>query len=163
MVVKAFFSQCTFRHLSSLNIKPYKWEILLVLFLRKPCFFMVKAHCVHACVCVTHHTFMSDRLCAFPGYSRDRLRFNCFVLRESIAHCALMLPISSLIILPLIWAVAEMAGSCVFLYLRLLINNLFIHTADKPQTDFLIKVLIQFVSESPVWTVQLLSCMEVML
>lgn len=123
---------------------------MLVLFLRKPCFFMVKAHCVHACVCVTHHTFMSDRLCAFPGYSRDRLRFNCFVLRESIAHCALMLPISSLIILPLIWAVAEMAGSCVFLYLRLLINNLFIHTADKPQTDFLIKVLIQFVSESPV-------------
>lgn len=111
-------------------------------------------------VCVTHHAFMSDRLCVFTGYSRDRLPFNCFVLRESIAHCALMLPISSLIILPLIWAVAEMAGSCVFLYLRLLINNLFIHTADNPQTDFLIKILIQFVSESPVWTVQLLSCIQ---
>ena len=59
---------------------------------------------------------VSDGLCVrHPGSRRDGLPINCFCAEESIAHPALMLPISLLIVLPLIRGdVAEMAGSCVF-------------------------------------------------
>lgn len=57
-------------------------------------------------------SLISDSLVVSPGCSRHRLPFNCFVLRESGAHRTFMLSISFPIILLLICAVAEMAGSC---------------------------------------------------
>ena len=92
--------------------------------------------------------FVSDSLGVSAERHRDRLPISCFVLRESIARPALMLPISSLIILPLIGAVAEMAGSCVFPYLLSSDKQPYTQTTNNPQNYFLIKLLIHFVAES---------------
>lgn len=90
---------------------------------------------------------VSDGLCVrHAGSSRDRLPINCFCAEESIAHPALMLPISLLIVLPLIrgtWQ--KWPGHVFFLCRCLLINNPFLPRPPiTPQNDFLIKLSIRF-------------------